>query len=165
MVKQGIGPTELHAILEGTGVFHESAALALYDAGVTVSIANPAQVRDFERGPAMRTKTDGVDSFVLARYGALLNPRAWTHLYRNLLPHVERMALFENLGYGSVTLAEKHEFVLRNDKLDEETTHNIQLYVMSSGITNGETADSGSTEPVSGRKFWRLTSSSPTVRR
>ena len=26
----------------------------------------------------MRTKTDGVDSFVLARYGTLLKPAAWT---------------------------------------------------------------------------------------
>ena len=76
--KHGIAPAELHAILEGTGVYHESAALALCDAGVTVSIVNPAQARDFGRGLAVRTKTDGVDSFVLARYGALVNPRAWT---------------------------------------------------------------------------------------
>ena len=65
--KHGIAPAELHAILEGTGVYHESAALALCDAGVTVSIVNPAQARDFGRGLAVRTKTDGVDSFVLAR--------------------------------------------------------------------------------------------------
>jgi transposase len=69
---------ELHAILEGTGVYHELAALALVDAGVTVSIVNPAQVKDFGRSLGVRTKTDGVDSRVLARYGALLNPRPWT---------------------------------------------------------------------------------------
>ncbi|TRW93196.1 IS110 family transposase [Candidatus Methylobacter oryzae] len=71
-------PNELHAILEGTGVYHEPAALALADAGVTVSIVNPAQVKDFGRSLGVRTKTDGVDSWVLARYGALLNPRPWT---------------------------------------------------------------------------------------
>ena len=64
--------------MEGTGVYHEQAALALADAGVTVSIVNPAQVKDFGRGLAVRTKTDGVDSFVLARYGALVKPAAWT---------------------------------------------------------------------------------------
>src|SRR3990172_12580666 len=63
--------------MEGTGVYHEQAALALADTGVTVSIVNPAQVKDFGRGLAVRTKTDGVDSFVLARYGALLKPKAW----------------------------------------------------------------------------------------
>ena len=77
-VKQQIAPETLHAILEGTGVYHERAALALSDAGVTVSIVNPAQVKDFGRSLGVRTKTDGVDSLVLARYGALLNPRPWT---------------------------------------------------------------------------------------
>jgi transposase len=76
--KQNTSPQELHAILEGTGVYHEQAALALADAGVTVSIVNPAQVKDFGRSLGVRTKTDGIDSLVLARYGALLNPRPWT---------------------------------------------------------------------------------------
>lgn len=75
--KQQISPDALHVVMEGTGVYHEQAALALADAGVTVSIVNPAQVKDFGRGLAIRTKTDGVDSFVLARYGALLKPAAW----------------------------------------------------------------------------------------
>ncbi|WP_197495947.1 IS110 family transposase [Methylomonas sp. DH-1] len=77
-VKQQATPDTLHAILEGTGVYHEQATLALSDAGVTVSIVNPAQVKDFGRSLGVRTKTDGVDSLVLARYGALLNPRPWT---------------------------------------------------------------------------------------
>ena len=42
-----------------------------------VSIVNPAQVKDFGRSLGVRTKTDGVDSFVLARFGALLNPKPW----------------------------------------------------------------------------------------
>lgn len=75
--KQQIAPNALHVVMEGTGVYHEQAALALADAGVAVSIVNPAQVKDFGRGLAIRTKTDGVDSFVLARYGALLKPAAW----------------------------------------------------------------------------------------
>lgn len=75
--KQQVPAHELHAILEGTGVYHEQAALALSDAGATVSIVNPAQVKDFGRSLGVRTKTDGVDSFVLARYGALLKPKPW----------------------------------------------------------------------------------------
>ncbi|HES76031.1 MAG TPA: IS110 family transposase [bacterium] len=76
--KYGITLTDLHAVLEATGVYHEAVALWLADAGVTVSIANPAQVKDFARGLAVRTKTDGVDSVVLARYGALVKPQPWT---------------------------------------------------------------------------------------
>lgn len=77
VAKLNISPEELHVVMEGTGVYHEQAALALADAGIMVSIVNPAQVKDFGRGLAVRTKTDGVDSFVLARYGALLKPKAW----------------------------------------------------------------------------------------
>jgi len=78
ITKQNISTEELHVVMDATGVYHEQAALALADAGVIVSIVNPAQVKDFGRGLAVRTKTDGVDSFVLARYGALLKPSAWT---------------------------------------------------------------------------------------
>ena len=77
VAKQNVFPEALHVVMEGTGVYHEQASLALVDAGVTVAIVNPAQVKDFGRGLAVRTKTDGVDSFVLARYGALLKPKAW----------------------------------------------------------------------------------------
>lgn len=76
--KEGISPDELHVIMEGTGVYHQLAAESLCDAGMTVSIANPAQVKDFGSGMAVRTKNDTKDSFVLARYGALLKPPAWT---------------------------------------------------------------------------------------
>ena len=77
VAKQNISQDELHIVMEATGIYHEQAAMALADAGVTVSIVNPAQIKDFGRGLAVRTKTDGVDSFVLARYGALLKPAAW----------------------------------------------------------------------------------------
>jgi transposase len=76
--QQQVNVHELHAILEGTGVYHELAALALTDAGATVSIVNPAQVKDFGRSLGVRTKTDGVDSLVLARFGAMLRPKPWT---------------------------------------------------------------------------------------
>lgn len=75
--KQGVSPQQLHVVMDATGVYHEQAAMALADLGIAVSIINPAQVKDFGRGLAVRTKTDGVDSYVLARYGALVKPAAW----------------------------------------------------------------------------------------
>ena len=77
VAKQNVSPEALHIVMEATGIYHEQAAMALADAGVMVSIINPAQVKDFGRGLAVRTKTDSVDSVVLARYGALLKPKAW----------------------------------------------------------------------------------------
>src|SRR3546814_297750 len=75
--KQGVAPGQLHVVLEPTGPYHEQAGTALHDVGATVSMINPAQARDFARALAVRSKTDGIDSYVLARYGQALHPPAW----------------------------------------------------------------------------------------
>lgn len=67
----------LHAVIEATGIYHELAANTLYEAGIGVSVANPAHVKYFCKGIAVRTKTDRVDSQLLARYGSLVKPSAW----------------------------------------------------------------------------------------
>jgi len=66
-----------HVIMEPTGVYHEQAALALSDAGLKLSLVNPAQLRNFAQGLGMKNKTDAADSAVLARYGATQNPALW----------------------------------------------------------------------------------------
>lgn len=67
-----------HVIMEPTGVYHEPAALALTDSGLTLSLVNPAQLRSFAQGLGVKTKTDRADSSVLARYGATQDPPVWT---------------------------------------------------------------------------------------
>ena len=66
-----------HVIMEPTGVYHEPAALALADAGLKLSLVNPAQLRQFAQGLGVKNKTDKADSSVLARYGETLKPEAW----------------------------------------------------------------------------------------
>lgn len=66
-----------HVVMEPTGMYHEAAALALADAGLTVSLVNPAQLRAFAQGLGVKTKTDKEDSMVLAKYGATQKPPAW----------------------------------------------------------------------------------------
>lgn len=75
--RQQTCPAQVHAVLEATGIYHEQAALALHEAGVQVSVVNPAQARDFARAVAVRSKTDAIDSQVLARYAAMVQPRLW----------------------------------------------------------------------------------------
>jgi transposase len=71
------GAPDAHVIMEPTGVYHEPAALALTDAGLTLSLVNPAQLRLFAQGLGVKNKTDKADSTVLARYGETLKPVAW----------------------------------------------------------------------------------------
>lgn len=77
IMARGISVAELHIVMEATGIYHEQAAIALHDAGIKVSVANPAHVKGFAYGLGVRTKTDGVDSRVLARYGLLAKPPCW----------------------------------------------------------------------------------------
>src|SRR5438093_1138721 len=53
--KPGATPEQVHVVMEATGVYHESAAQPLFDAGVRMSIVNPAQAKDFARSLAVRT--------------------------------------------------------------------------------------------------------------
>lgn len=68
---------QVHVIMEPTGVYHEPAALALTDGGLTLSLVNPAQLRQFAQGIGVKTKTDAADSAVLAQYGAARQPAPW----------------------------------------------------------------------------------------
>ena len=63
------GITELHAILEATGPYHEIAAETLFNAGCNVSVINPAYTKGFAKSLGIKTKTDRVDAGILARYG------------------------------------------------------------------------------------------------
>lgn len=71
------GASAPHVVMEPTGVYHEPAALALTDAGLTLSLVNPAQLRQFAQGLGVKTKTDKADSAVLARFGQMQQPEAW----------------------------------------------------------------------------------------
>jgi len=67
----------LHCVMEATGIYHEGLAYALHEAGIRVSIVNPALMRDYARSLGVRTKTDKQDSLIIARYGATQPLRLW----------------------------------------------------------------------------------------
>jgi transposase len=67
----------VHACLEATGVYGEAVALALADAGHTVSIINPLAISAYAQSELRRAKTDRADSDVILRYGQAQRPLAW----------------------------------------------------------------------------------------
>lgn len=75
--KQHREPGDVHIIMEATGVYHESLAYGLHDAGAKISLANPHRSREFARGMDILTKNDKVDAYMLACYGALKEPEPW----------------------------------------------------------------------------------------
>lgn len=69
---------EVRIIMEGTGAYHQKAAYAFYNAGLKVSIVNPATARNFAKGLSIRTKNDKVDSEILARFGKAAPLECWS---------------------------------------------------------------------------------------
>ena len=75
----GTEPKQWQVIMEATGPYHEALALALalYQAGVAVSVLNPKRLKDFARGLGLKAKNDPLDAFAIARYGQLCQPQPW----------------------------------------------------------------------------------------
>ena len=65
----------VQVVCEATGGWERPIVGALHAAGITLSIVNPRQVRDFARGAGRRAKTDRIDAQKLASFGAANRPR------------------------------------------------------------------------------------------
>jgi transposase len=61
-------------IIEASGGLEHLLVSYLATAALPVIVVNPRQVRDFARATGQLAKTDRVDAFVLARFGATLQP-------------------------------------------------------------------------------------------
>ena len=66
-------PTASLVVLEATGGFERQLVAELIDAGWTVAVVNPRQVRDFAKALGRLAKTDGIDAQTLLR-GPRLHP-------------------------------------------------------------------------------------------
>ena len=70
--------THAHACMEATGTYGEALALALHDAGHTVSVVNPARIAAYAKSHLARNKTDALDAQLIARFCLKEEPPPWT---------------------------------------------------------------------------------------
>lgn len=94
------GVSAVHACLEATGTYGEAVALALADAGHTVSIVNPLAISAYARSELRRAKTDRTDSDVILRYCDAQRPPAWVPAapeIRSLQALVRRMVAVDQM--------------------------------------------------------------------
>lgn len=61
----------------GDRVFVEPLAEFLHDAGIYVSLVNPARVKGFAQSELVRTKTDKADAGLIERFCAAMEPERW----------------------------------------------------------------------------------------
>jgi transposase len=66
-----------HVAMEATSQYYEAVALALFDAGYTVSVVNPLQIKAFGESLMRRQKTDRADAELIARFCEVTKPQPW----------------------------------------------------------------------------------------
>lgn len=66
-----------HYCMEATGRYGENLAFFLHDSGSTVSVVNPSCVKNYARSKLRRTKTDKVDTALIAEYCSKESPVFW----------------------------------------------------------------------------------------
>lgn len=124
-------PSPVHACLEATGSYGEELAQALFDAGHTVSIVNPARIAAYAKVQAARHKTDQVDAALIARYCQREQPAAWSppapelRELRALVRHLDslqqqRQAELNRLDAGSHPLTVQQAIVAHLSFLSEQ---------------------------------------------
>ncbi len=62
-------------VVEATGGYQRSVVDAMFYAGLSVAVVNPARVRQFARACGLLAKTDKLDAQVLAVFGQRVQPR------------------------------------------------------------------------------------------
>ena len=72
------GCTKVHVCMEATGAYWMGLACALHEAGLEVSVVNPARTVNFARSQLRRTKTDRVDAEMIAEFCKTQQPDRWT---------------------------------------------------------------------------------------
>src|SRR5512141_2710724 len=64
-------------VVEATGGYQRAVVEALFHAGLSVAVVNPARVRQFARASGLLAKTDKLDAQVLAEFGRKMQPRRY----------------------------------------------------------------------------------------
>lgn len=70
------GFTVARIVYEPTGAYHRAFERRFLEAGFTLAKVNPRQARRFAEAIGTNAKTDAVDASLLARFGAMVEPRA-----------------------------------------------------------------------------------------
>jgi transposase len=74
----GKASSPVHVVLEATGGYEQPLVRSLHNAGIALSVVEPARVRAFARAKGLRAKTDPIDAAALQAFGEAIAPAPTT---------------------------------------------------------------------------------------
>ena len=113
---EDLGIQEAHCCMEATGCYGEPLAFFMHEKGYKISIVNPARIKAYARSEGVRTKTDKVDSRIIARFCKAQRPLLWAPLSPAEQQLKELYRCLQSLQEDRVRLSNRLE------KIEKKTT-------------------------------------------
>jgi len=115
--KLGAQKEKLVIVMEATGVYHETLAIYLYQKGYTVSVMQSGRVKRYAQSLNQRSKTDALDSRMLAMLGCERKLTAWSPPDKTLR-HLK-------------ALSRERSFLLKEKNVEKNRLHAIETSAYS----------------------------------
>jgi transposase len=149
-------PTSMHVVCESTGSYHIEMCLALQDAGIAVTIANPARIRYFGKSEGTLAKNDPIDAKLIERFANSKRPPADPPLCRKHLAFSE-MAAHRGHLVEMVKVLRTHREQAREPALVKAIDKSIAVLEKRLGLVEDQLRQTIEANPVWKRKFDELT--------
>ena len=135
--------SELHACMEATGAYWSGLAEHLHAQGVSVSVVNPARVKSFGQSQLRRTKTDRVDSEIIAEFCKTQSPVLWeppakeileirallTYREQLIAERIRSRQVSSSISAAHVVAAQARQHIKQLDKLIDELENHLRTLV------------------------------------
>jgi transposase len=90
-------PADSHLVMEATGHYHLQLVDLAHQAGIALSVINPAWIKNFSRSGGKRAKTDPIDAATITTYARAFKPAPAVALSESLKVLREMYAVRESL--------------------------------------------------------------------
>ena len=126
---KAILPLNAHCIMEATGPYYLRLASWLYTEGFTVSVVNPLVIRRFAQMLLRRVKTDKADAAIIAEYGFIQHPKAWSPPAQYMVKLQQLDALKERMIMQLTVLSNQLEAFSATGMMDKEVKNFVQKMI------------------------------------
>jgi transposase len=105
----------IHVVCEATGAYHLAMGLALQEAGIAVTISNPARIKYFGRSEGVLAKNDPIDAALIEHFANAKRPAADPPISR------EQIALNELVNHRAQLVASRKRLLATRQQLLDAT--------------------------------------------
>jgi transposase len=149
-------PAPMHVVCESTGSYHIAMCLALQDAGIAVTIANPARIRYFGKSEGTLAKNDPIDAKLIERFANSKRPPADPPMCRKHLALGE-MAAHRGHLVEMVKVLRTHREQAREPVVVKEIDKSIAVLEKRLDLVEDQLRQTMEANPAWKRKFDELT--------